>query len=214
MVAVPVYDTKGNQTGEMEIDPALLGGEVRPALLKQAVVTFEDHQRQFSARTKGRADVEGSTRKLYRQKGTGNARAGNVRTPVRRGGGRAFSQRIPRAHKSLPKKMRRLARNNAILAKIESKQVVILDGLSINEPKTKPFAAMLKALGAANGCLFALHARDENVYRSGRNIPRTMVRALEDLNAYEVLLGRKVVFTREAFQRLCDDPTRLHGDSE
>ncbi|MGB0714367.1 MAG: 50S ribosomal protein L4 [Phycisphaerae bacterium] len=214
MVAVPVFDTKGNQTGEMEIDPAVLGGEVRPVLLKQAVVTFQDHQRQFSARTKGRSDVEGSTRKLYRQKGTGNARAGTIRTPVRRGGGRAFSQRTPRAHKALPKKMRRLARNNAILAKIESKQVLIVDGLDIKEPKTKPFASMLNALGAGNGCLFALASRDENVYRSGRNIPRTMIRPVAELNAYEVLLGRKVIFTRDAFQRLCDNPGNAQGDND
>ncbi|MHC5110143.1 MAG: 50S ribosomal protein L4 [Planctomycetota bacterium] len=213
MVSVPVYNPAGKQTGEMEIDPAMLGGEVRPALLKQAIVAFQDHQRQHSSRTKGRSQVEGSTRKLYRQKGTGNARAGSIRTPVRRGGGRTFAKRGPLASKGFPKKMRRMARNNAILAKINSQDVLVIDGLDISSPKTKAFAAMLSNLGAADGCLFAIEDRNDNVYLSSRNLPRAQVRVVEEINAYEVLLGRKVIFTKEAFQRLCDDPVKLRHES-
>ena len=143
MVAVPVFNIEGKRVGEMEIDPAVLGGRVRPKLLKQAIVAYADHRRQRSARTKGRGDKEGSTRKLYRQKGTGNARVGNARTGIRRGGGRTFAKRIPTAEKAFPKKMRRLARNNAILAKIESENVLIVEGLSFSEPKTKALTATL-----------------------------------------------------------------------
>jgi large subunit ribosomal protein L4 len=202
MLAVPVFNMEGERLGEMEIDPVSLGGTVRPRLIKQAVVAFLDHQRQHSARTKGRSEVDGSTRKLYRQKGTGYARAGNLRTPVRRGGGRAFAKRAPAATKELPKKMRRLARASAILAKIQAEDVMILDDLQCSEPKTKTFASMLTALGADRGCVFALDARDSNVYLSGRNIPKTDIRIVEDLNAYEVLRRKKLIFTKPAFERL------------
>lgn len=209
MVAVPVFDIEGKRVGEMEIDPAVLGGRVRPKLLKQAIVAYADHRRQRSARTKGRADKEGSTRKLYRQKGTGNARAGNVRTPLRRGGGRTFAKRIPTAEKAFPKKMRRLARNNAILAKIESENALIVEGLSYTEPKTKTFTAMLSALGIKGGCLLATHEPDRHVYLSARNVQNADVCAVGDLNALDVLRREKLVFTKSAFQRLQGDPVRL-----
>jgi large subunit ribosomal protein L4 len=166
------------------------------------VVAYLDHQRQRSARTKGRSDVSGSTRKLYRQKGTGNARAGSLRTPLRRGGGRAFAKRVPRSVKLVSKKMRRLARNSAILAQIQDDSVMILDDLSCPEPKTKVFASMLSALGVEKGCLVALEEHNDNVYRSGRNIPDTDIRVVDDLSAYDVLRRPKLVFTRPAFERL------------
>jgi large subunit ribosomal protein L4 len=212
MLAVPVVNAQGERLGEMEIDPALLGGTVRPRLLKQAIVTFLDHQRQHSARTKGRSQKEGSTRKLYRQKGTGYARAGNVRTVIRRGGGVAFAKRGVVGVKALPQKMRRLARNSAILAKIQSDDVMVLDGLQCREPKTKDFASMLTALDANRGCLFALDERDQNVYLSARNIPKTDIRVLDDLNAYEILRRRKVIFTKPAFERLTRDPVKLRSE--
>jgi len=201
-LAVPVFDMDGKQTGTIEIDPAALGIRVRPRLIKQAVVAYLDHQRQRSARTKRRSDVEGSTRKLYRQKGTGNARAGMIRTPVRRGGGRAFGKRGPRATKELPKKMRRLALAGAILAKIQSADAMVLQDVQFDAPKTKRFASMLVALGAERGCVLALHERDRNVYLSGRNVPKTEVRLVDDLNAYEVLRRNKLIFTRPAFEKV------------
>ncbi len=202
MAAVPVFDMNGKQAGEIEFDPAALGGRVRPRLIKQAVVAYLDHQRQRSARTKRRSDVVGSTRKLYRQKGTGNSRAGAIRTPVRRGGGRTFGKRVPGASKELPKKMRRLARNSAVLAKIEANEVVVLDGFSCDQPKTKAFATMLAALGADSGCVFAMHDANRNAHLSGRNIPKTEIRLVGELNAYEVLRRKKVVFTKSAFEQL------------
>ncbi len=209
MLEVPVFNMEGERSGELEVDPAVLGGCVRPRLLKQAIVAFLDHQRQDSARTKSRSDVEGSTRKLYRQKGTGNARAGPLRTPVRRGGGRTFAKRGPRATKAMPKKMRRLARNSAILAKIQANDVLIVDDLQCTQIKTKPVAAMLSALGVQRGCVLAMHEADANVYLSGRNIPNTDIRTVDELNAYEVLRRRKLIFTRPAFERLMHDPVTV-----
>ena len=202
MVAVPVFNPEGKRTGEMEIDPALLGGAVRTELMKQAVVAYLDHQRQHSARTKGRSDVEGSTRKLYRQKGTGNARMGAIRTVVRRGGGVAFGKRGPGASKAIPKKMRRAARNSAILAKIEAKDALIVEGWQCPEPKTKAFVALVKALEVERGCLLAVDQYDRGTYLSGRNVARADVRVLGDLTTYEILRRKKLVFTKPAFERL------------
>jgi large subunit ribosomal protein L4 len=193
---------QGKAKGEIEIDPAVLGGRVRARLIKQAIVAYLDHQRQHSARTKGRGEVAGSTRKLYRQKGTGNARVGNIRTPIRKGGGRTFAKRGPRSEKQIPIKMRRLACSSAILAKIQSGDVMVVDDLAFPEVKTKTLAAMFTALGASRSCTLAIHERDEKAYLSGRNIADASVRVVDELNAYEVLRGAKLIFSKPAFERL------------
>ena len=211
MLSVPVFNMDGQPAGEVEIDPAVLGKEVRYSLLKQAIVAYLDHQRQHSARTRGRAQVVGSTRKLYRQKGTGRARAGAARTPVRRGGGRAFAKRIPQSFKSFPRKMRQLARRNAVLAKIESGDCVVIDDLVCEAPKTKTMATLLSAIKADRGCVVATTEPDKNLHLSCRNIPKTETRVVSDLNAYEVLRRDKLVFTRGAFEHLAKGPTE--GDA-
>ena len=201
MLNVPVYNVSGTKIGDEPIDAALLGGEVNAALLKQAVVMYHANRRQGSAQTKSRADVEGSSRKIYRQKGTGRARMGNVRTPVRRGGGMAFAKRPRDFRQAMPVKMRRLARNNAVLAKIQADAALIVDGLKVDSPKTAPFAKLLKAVQAERGCVFATNGTDLNVYKSGRNIPKTEITDVAALNAYQILSRRKLIFTREAFNR-------------
>lgn len=213
MIALPVFNMKGERVGEIDVDPSVFGGRVRPRLIKQAIVAFLDHQRRNSARTKGRSDVEGSTRKLYRQKGTGNARVGAIRTGVRRGGGRIFGKRVPRSCVGFPKKMRRLACNSAILAKIKAEDVLVIDELSFPQPKTKFFAGMLKSLGADRGCVLALADRDEHTHRAGRNIPRTEIRLVSELNAYEVLRRRKLVFTRPALERLMQGTKTVRAET-
>lgn len=214
MLGVPVFNMQGKPEGELEIDPEVLGGWVRPQLLKQSIVSYLDHQRQDSARTKGRSDAVGSTRKLYRQKGTGNARAGNLRTPVRRGGGRTFAKRGPRSTVKLPKKMRRLARNSAILAKIKSNDVMIIANFDLPEIKTKTVATMLTALGVKRGCLLATHERNDTAVRSARNIPAADVRVVDELSAYEVLRRGKLIFTKPAFERLIGGAAKVQdGDA-
>jgi large subunit ribosomal protein L4 len=162
---------------------------------------YHANLRQGSAHTKSRADVEGSSRKIYRQKGTGRARMGNARTPVRRGGGMAFAKRPRDFRQAMPVKMRRLARNNAVLAKIQADAALIVDGLKVDAPKTGPLAKLLKAVQAERGCVLATNGLDLNVYKSGRNIPRTEITDVAALNAYQILSRRKLIFTREAFNR-------------
>lgn len=201
MLSVPVYNLAGQKVGDEQIDEALLGGPVNPALLKQAVVMYHANLRQGTVQTKSRADVHGSTRKLYRQKGTGRARMGNARTPVRRGGGMAFAKRPRDFRQRMPKRMRRLARNQAVLAKIQSQNALIVDGLRFEAPKTKPLARFLTTVDAVRGCVVATDGLDLNVYKSGRNIPRTDILDVAQLNARHVLTRRKLLFTREAFER-------------
>ncbi len=201
MVSVPVYNTSGEKVGDEQLDEALLGGEVNAALLKQAIVRYHANQRQGTVKTKTRAEVEGAKQKLYRQKGTGRARMGTIRTPVRRGGGHAFAK-VPRDFRqAMPKKMRRLARNHAVLSKIQSDDVLIIDELKLDQPKTAPFAKLLAAVQADRGCVFATNGIDTNIYKSGRNIPRTEIMDVAAVNAFHVLSRRKLIFTRAAFQR-------------
>ena len=199
MLNVPVYNETGAQIGTEQIDEGLLGNEVNASLLKQVLVAYHANRRQGHAVTKSRGEVAGSTRKVYRQKGTGRARMGPVRTPQRRGGGMAFAKRVRDFRQGLPKKMRRLARNQAVLAKINSNEALIVDGLNFDVPKTSRFATLLRKVDANNGCVFALAGRDEVLYKSGRNIPRTEIRAVGELNAFDILGRRKLIFTREAF---------------
>lgn len=206
MIEIPILDSAGKKVGTESLDPALLGGRVRYELLKQAIVAYRAGRRQGTVATRSRGMVQGSTRKLYRQKGTGRARAGNARTPVRRGGGRAFAK-VPRDFSlKLPRQMRRLARNSAILAKASSGSAVILRGLEFDEPKTSKFAGILKAIKAERGALVAHLARDPNLWKSGRNIPSLAIKCMWEVNAYDVLRHRTLIFTPEAFKAFVADP--------
>lgn len=206
MIDVPVLNMKGEQTGTIQVDEKVLGGVVRMDLLKQAVVMWQLNQRQGSARTKNRAMVQGSTRKLFRQKGTGNARMGSVRQSVRRGGGRAHCKRERNYRKEMPQQMRRAARNSALLAQIRDNQVAVIDPITLDGPKTKTLAAMLKAVGAQDGCVFATEGRNEALWKSGRNIPKTEIREAHELSAYDLLHRKKVLFTRAAMEVVLANP--------
>ena len=202
MIEVAVYNREGNPVETLQVDEAVLGGSVRYPLLKQAIVMYQANQRIGTAATKGRSQVAGSTRKLYRQKGTGNARAGTIRTPVRVGGGVTFAKRVRDFGKDMPKKQRRLARDSALLAKLQSGRVVIVDELSFESPRTKEFARVLGNLKIDRSCLVATPQLDVNVYKSARNLPKVDVMVVGDLNAGIICNKQKVLFTKEAFLTL------------
>ena len=151
----------------------------------------------------------GTAREQSRQRGTRNARGGASRRAVRRRGGRACANRGGQSTKGFPKHRRRLARQSAILAKILSEDVMIVDGLEMDAPKTRTMVSMLAALGADNGCVLAMDGPSENVYLSARNIPKTEVRRVHEIHVYEILRRRKLIFTKPAFARLVDDPLCL-----
>src|SRR3982751_4500571 len=137
MIEIPIYNTDGKEIDKIQVDEAKLGGTIRPHLLKQALVMYHANKRQGTVRTLARGEVEGSTRKIYRQKGTGNARMGTIRQPVRKGGGHAKQKRPKDWRQAMPKKARKLARDSAILAKIQSNELRVLDQIKLDQPKTK-----------------------------------------------------------------------------
>ncbi len=202
MISLPVYDRDGQEVDTLKVDESAFGGRVRYALLKQAIVMYQANKRVGTAATKSRSMVEGSTRKLYAQKHTGNARVGNIRTAKRVGGGVTFAKVARDFSQRMPKKQKLLARDSAILAKLLSNNVVVVDQLKFEKPKTKDFANILGNLKIDRSCLVVTGDYDETVYRSARNIPRVLVLPAAESNAGDICRHTKVLFTKEAFLSL------------
>jgi large subunit ribosomal protein L4 len=202
MIEVPIYNQKGDKVSTLQVDEAKLGGEVRKNLLKQALVMYHANQRQGTVRTLARGEVAGSTRKMFRQKGTGNARTGGIRNPIKVGGGHAKQKRPKDWRQAMPKKARQLATKSAILSKIQSSDVRVIDNIALDQPKTKLVAQMYKALGIDRSCLFALQGRDENIERCARNIDRTTLTTVSQLNAWDILRNRTLLMTKAGLEQL------------
>jgi len=202
MIEVPVYNQAGQEVERFQVDEAELGGEVRTNLLKQALVMYHANKRQGTVQTLARGEVAGSTRKMFRQKGTGNARTGGIRNPIKKGGGHAKQKRPKDWRQALPKKARRLARNSAILSKIQSNEIRVLDQIKLDQPKTKLVAQLYKALGIDRSCLLALAGRDEQVERAARNIDRTTLTTVAQLNAWDIMQNRTLLVTKEGLEQI------------
>jgi large subunit ribosomal protein L4 len=237
MLTIPVYNPAGEQVGEETIDPADFGGTINKQLLHDVVLMHLAARRVGTVNTRGRADVAGSGKKLFRQKGTGNARAGAKRTNKRKGGGVAFARRNRDYRYSIPKKAVRAAVRMAILSKFQDQQAVIIDGLALTSPKTKQVAQVLKAIrrpdlteteatvsvGESKAktlgrtldhrtVLIGLPAHDPIFHRSARNIEGVQVAPIADFNTYDVLKQRYLLLTREALaalkERVKEKPAR------
>jgi large subunit ribosomal protein L4 len=200
-IEVPVFDRTGKSVGTVTIDASEFGGKISPGLLHEAVVMFQANQRQGNHSTLRRGEVAGSTKKIFRQKGTGNARAGTKRTNKRRGGGTAKGPKPRDYEYHLPKKAVKAATRMAILSKLRDKQAIVVDELSFETPKTKEMAALLKTLNVGK-CLIGTAGIDMNVYKSARNIEGAKVLPASDFNAYTVLAKKHLVLTRAALESL------------
>ena len=203
MARLPVYDQSGNEVGTYEIEPSDVAPRINKQLLHDAVVMYQANRRQGSAKTKGRGEISASTRKLYRQKGTGNARAGSRRSGVRRGGGHIHAIRPRDYSYRMPHKALQLATRMAIAAKIQDHEVVVIDQLSFPEPKTREMASILRALGLdGTSTLVTTESHNVNVYRSARNIERVTISPVADLNALDVLSPRRILVTKAALDAI------------
>ena len=202
MIEVPIFDQTGQKIETLQVDEAKLGGSVRKNLLKQTLVAYHANKRQGTVQTLARGEVAGATRKMFRQKGTGNARTGGIRNPIKKGGGHAKQKRPKEWRQAIPKKVRRLARNSALLAKLQSNDVRVLNDIKLAEPKTKLMAQVYKALGIDRSCLFALIGRDENLERSARNLDRTTITTISQLNAWDILKNRTLLMTKAGLEQL------------
>lgn len=203
MASLPVYDRSGNEVGKYDIEPTDLAPRINKQLLHDVVVMYQANQRQGTFRTKNRSEVSGTTKKLYRQKGTGNARAGSRRSGIRRGGGHINAKRPRDFSYRLPRKAVQAATRMAIAAKVEGDQLVVIDELSFSRPQTRDMAAILKALGlAGQSTLVTVESYDVNVYKSTRNIDRVSISPVSDLNALAVLTPQRMLVTRAALDAI------------
>lgn len=202
MIEVPVFNLNGDKVETLSVDPAKLGGEVRNALLKQAMVMYHANQRQGTAQTQARGEVAGSTRKMFRQKGTGNARTGGIRNPIKVGGGHAKQKRPKDWRQAMPKKARQLATKSAILSKLQSGDVRVIDQITIDKPKTKSVATLYKKLGIDRSCLLAINGKNEVLEKSARNLDRTTLTTVSQLNAWDLLRSRTLLLTKDGLLEL------------
>jgi large subunit ribosomal protein L4 len=202
MIDVPVFDQTGKQLETFQVDEAKLGGEVKKNVLKQAIVAYHANQRQGTVQTLARGEVAGATRKVFRQKGTGNARTGGIRNPIKKGGGHAKQKRPKDWRQAMPKQFRRVARNSALLMKLQSNDVRVVNEIKLPEPKTKHMVQIYKALGIDRTCLLAIDGRDENLVRSARNLGRTTLTTVQQINAWEILKNRTLLLTKAGLEQL------------
>ncbi len=201
MASLTVYDRSGKSVGSYDIEPADLAPRINKQLLHDVVVMYQSNLRLGTARTKSRAEVAGSTKKMYRQKGTGNARAGSRRSGIRRGGGHIFAKRPRDWVYRLPRKAVQLATRMALAAKLRDHEVTLIDDLKFDSPKTKDMAAILKALKISGDSLLVTTAEhDVNVFKSARNIDRVTVSPVAGLNALVLLQPKRVLMTKAALE--------------
>jgi len=204
MTALPIYNRSGTEVGTYELDPAALAPAVNKQLLHDVVVMYQANARQGTKKTKSRGEVAGSTKKMYRQKGTGRARAGQRRSGIRRGGGHIHAL-VPRDFSyRLPRKAVRAATRMAIVSKIESGDLLFIDELAFSAPKTKEMSAVLRALKLAGTSTLVTTAEyDTNVLKSARNIDKVTVAPVSDLNALCILTPRRMLVTKAALDAIC-----------
>jgi large subunit ribosomal protein L4 len=203
MLSLNVVNRQGESVGTVDIDPAEFGGKINRQLLHDVVIMYLANQRAGTHSTLRRGEVAGSTRKLFRQKGTGNARVGTRRTNKRRGGGTAKGPKPRDYEYHLPKKAVRAATRMAILSKFQDQEALVIDDLSLPEIKTKQMATILQSLRlAGTTCLIGTAGLDNNVFKSARNIRGVEVLPAGQFNAYTVLKQKRLLLTRAALDEL------------
>lgn len=203
MAKVQIVDSAGNKVKEINVPGGILDAPLKEHLLYESVVNYRANQRSGSAATKTRAMVRGGGRKPWRQKGTGRARVGSIRSPLWRKGGTTFGP-TPRSYAfSLPKNAKRNAIRSALSMKHNEKQLLILDAIEFKEPKTKEGMKFLKAL-KLDSALVVDNQKNKNMFLSLRNIPKVKAIDFNNINVYDVLNFRSLVFSQKAFESLME----------
>ncbi|WP_411348993.1 50S ribosomal protein L4 [Paenibacillus sp. WLX2291] len=202
MPKVALYSIDGSQVGEIELSDSVFGIEPNASVLHDAVVMQRASLRLGTHKVKGRSEVRGGGRKPWKQKGTGRARQGSIRSPQWKGGGVVFGP-TPRSYTfKLPKKVRRLAIKSALSSKVIANEIIVLDALTLNSPKTKDFVAILNKLNVDRKALIVAPEYDNNVALSARNIPGVKFVAADGVNVLDVLLHDKLILTKDAVQKV------------
>lgn len=203
MPKLTIHDRKGAKVGTYDVEPEDFAPSINKQLLHDAVVMYQANLRQGTHKSKTRGEVSSSRKKMYRQKGTGNARAGHRTSGVRRGGGHIFARRPRDYSYRMPRKALQLATRMALASKIADDELVIIDDLAFAAPKTRDMTAIIRSLGCDdNSLLVATSDLDANVYKSARNIPRVDVSPATDLNALSLLSAKRLLVTKAALDQL------------
>ncbi|HUT54025.1 MAG TPA: 50S ribosomal protein L4 [bacterium] len=197
-ITFDVMDAHKNPAGKIELDPAVFDAPVKTHLLHEVVVYQEAKHRRGTACTKTRAEVAGANKKLYRQKGTGRARAGELRSPVRRGGGVVFGPKPRDFGFKVGKKVKKAALRSALSAKLKEEKLIVVDELKLTKVKTKLLLDWLAGVGAGRSALVVIPAADQTVELSARNLRKVKVLRAQGINVRDILLHDKLVLTREA----------------
>jgi len=201
MANITVIDNKGKKVDSFGLDEKIFNGKVNKALLQQVVVMYLANQRKSSAKVKQKDEVRGGGRKPWRQKGTGRARAGSIRSPLWRGGGVTFGPEPKDWHYQVPKKIKRQALASSFNAKFKENSITIIDELKLESHKTKEFLSVLKALKLDTDKLIIISGKsDINLLRAARNMKKVAFVRAEDVNAYQVLVNDKILLEKKAMQ--------------
>lgn len=206
MIELSFYNREGKELDKIKVDETSLGGKVNRKVLRDAVIMYEACQREGNVSTKGRSEVEGSTRKPWAQKHTGRARVGTVRSPIWRHGGIIFGPKPRDFYYRMPKKMLHLALASAILSKFEDKEAVIIDSLTLEKSRTKEMAKLLKSLGITKSCLIGIKDHNRGLHMATRNIPKVSLMPVKEFNAYTVMRHHNLLLTREALDEIIKKP--------
>lgn len=199
---VPVYNTSGEVVKNIDIADSVFAVPANEVVVYQAVIRQLANARQGTASTKTRGEVTGSKQKMYRQKHTGRARAGSIRSPLRRGGGVAFGPKPRDYRQAMPKSMRRLAIRCVLSAKAGDNELMVLDELKFDEPKTKEMAKVLSALSVADSALIAISNPEANTVKSARNLPGVKTIPARQLNVVDITSHKKLLMTEEAVRQV------------
>jgi large subunit ribosomal protein L4 len=199
-----VVNTSGKEAGgEVELSAEVFGIEPNDHAIYLDVKQFLANQRQGNSKTKQRHELSGSTRKIKRQKGTGTARAGSIKSGIFRGGYRMHGPQVRDYGFKLNKKVKRLARKSALSYKAKDNQIIVIDDLKMDSAKTKNYIEILNNLNVAGErSLFVIPSVDKNVHLSSRNVANSEVMAAADLNTYEILKAKKLVIAKESLDKI------------
>jgi large subunit ribosomal protein L4 len=201
MAVVDVINSKAEKVSQAELPDGIFAVPAKESVLHEVVMMQLASRRSGNASVKHRSDVRGSTRKLFRQKGTGRARRGDIKSPVLRGGGAVFGP-DPRSYAyKVPKKVRKLALKMALSCKLKDNELVVLDGFGMEKIKTKDFASILKTIGLDNA-LIVIGEKDETLELSSRNVPNVKILRTEGLNVYDILKYRSLILMEPAIKGL------------
>ncbi len=201
MAVADVYNTSNEKVGEVELNDAVFGVEIKPHILHDVVKMQLANRRAGTACTKTRAEVAGSNKKPWRQKGTGRARSGSRRSPLWRGGGTVFGPKPRDYSYRLPRKVRQLGLRMALSARLAENNLVVLDSFDLEQIKSKDFVGVMSKMNIANG-LIVIAGANENLQKSARNVNGFRVLSTEGLNVYDILLHHRLVLLKESIGKL------------